>query len=175
MSGLLATPGGWRCALPSLLRAWWVGSNGTSCSVSPRRAIHVSTTQSLVRRSASLKAWPVVRSRCFPNAGTSRFGVRGLLAGPFETGMFQEERPTDGLERVLQGDPLLRTGASPMGTARQTASPAFSPPGTTSWVSTPHSRSNTPAPATMPPATPLRQYCPPVRAAGPPVSRSAWY
>ncbi len=32
------------------------------------------------RRSASLKAWPVVRSRAFPNASTRRFGVRGLLA-----------------------------------------------------------------------------------------------
>ncbi len=65
------------------------------------------------RRSASFKSWPAARSWGFPNAGTSRLGVRGLLAGPFETGMFQEERPMDGLERVLQGDSLLRTGASP--------------------------------------------------------------
>ncbi len=48
MSGLLSTPGGWPCGLPSLLRAWWVGSNGTSCFVSPRWSIHGPATQSLV-------------------------------------------------------------------------------------------------------------------------------
>ena len=42
--------------------------------------------------------------------GTSPFGVRGLLPGPFETGMFQEEAPWTGLCRVLEEDPLLRDG-----------------------------------------------------------------
>ena len=62
----------------------------TSCPLSPRWTLPGPATQSLVRRSASLKSRPAARSWDFPNAGTSRFGVRGPGSNTVTlSGMFQ--------------------------------------------------------------------------------------